>query len=264
MNMKQRINDIDIAYGDAGRGRKVVMLHGLAEDRRSFAAIQARLRRVHSFACDLRGHGDTGLGDADGTLAQLGNDLAGFLEAVTGPAACIGYSLGGTIVLWAAAMRPELVLHAIVAGTSVKVGYSANGFFRERINLVENDQPAFAQALYDDTAAQLVNKGVDVRKLAHKRLQTIHGGAGYINAAKAMMGLHDQPLTPLLERIQCPVDVIGADQDVFCPRKAAHMITAALNNVAYHEIADAGHLMSVDQPVVYAATLQKILDRRMT
>ena len=262
--MKQRINDIDIAYSYTGRGQKVVMLHGLAEDRHSFADVQARLRRVHTFACDLRGHGDTDLGNADGTLAQLGNDLGDFLEAVTGPAACVGYSLGGTIVLWAAAMRPELVLHAVVVGTSVKVGYTANGFFQERIKLVENDKSAFAQALYRDTAAQLVTKGIDVEKLARKRLQSIHGGAGYINAAQAMMGLHDEPLTPLLEKIRCPVDIIGADQDVFCPRKAAHMITEALTDVAYHEIADAGHLMSVDQPVVYSDTLQKILYRRIT
>ena len=94
---------------------------------------------------DLRGHGETGLGNAEGTLTQLGNDLVGFLEAITGPAVCIGYSLGGTIVLWAAAMRPDLVLHAIVAGTSVKVGYTANGFFQQRINLIENDQSAFAE-----------------------------------------------------------------------------------------------------------------------
>ena len=40
------------------------------------------------------------------------------------------------------------------------------------------------------------------------------------------------------------------------------MITGALDDVAYHEISDAGHLMSVDQPVIYCNTLQQILDRR--
>ena len=260
--MKQRINDIDIAYSESGQGQKVVLLHGLAEDRHSFAAVRKRLRGAHTFACDLRGHGETGLGNAEGTLTQLGNDLVGFLEAITGPAVCIGYSLGGTIVLWAAAMRPDLVLHAIVAGTSVKVGYTANGFFQQRINLIENDQFAFAETLSQDTAAQIVNKSIDVHDLTRKRLHAIGSGGGYINAAKAMMLLHDEPITALLDKIQCRVDVIGADQDVFCPRKAAAMITGALDDVAYHEISDAGHLMSVDQPVIYCNTLQQILDRR--
>ena len=59
VNMKQRINDIDIAYSESGKGQKVVMLHGLAEDRYSFADVRQRLRGVHTFACDLRGHGET-------------------------------------------------------------------------------------------------------------------------------------------------------------------------------------------------------------
>ena len=260
--MWQRINDIEVAYSESGQGQKVVMLHGLAEDRHSFADIQKRLRGAHTFACDLRGHGETGLGNTEGTLAQLGNDLIGFLEAITGPAVCIGYSLGGTIVLWTAAMRPDLVLHAVVAGTSMKVGYTANDFFQHRIKLIENDLPSFAEALYLDTAAQIVNEGIDVQNVTRKRLQTIGSGGGYINAAQAMMLLHEEPITALLDKIQCPVDVIGADQDAFCPHKAAAMITSALDDVAYHEIPDSGHLMSVDQPVIYCNTLQQILDGR--
>ena len=127
--MKQRINDIDIAYSESGQGQKVVLLHGLAEDRHSFAAVRKRLRGAHTFACDLRGHGETGLGNAEGTLTQLGNDLVGFLEAITGPAVCIGYSLGGTIVLWAAAMRPDLVRHAIVGRDLREGGLYGQWFF---------------------------------------------------------------------------------------------------------------------------------------
>lgn len=40
------------------------------------------------------------------------------------------------------------------------------------------------------------------------------------------------------------------------------MITEALDDVSYHEIANAGHLMSVDQPVIYSDILQQILDRK--
>ena len=264
--MKQRINDIEVAFSESGRslgqGAKVVMLHGLAEDRHSFAGARQRLQEFHAFACDLRGHGETSLGNAEGTLAQLGDDLVGFLETVTGPAKCIGYSLGGAIVLWAAAMRPDLVLSAIVTGTSTKVGRAAAGFFRERIELLENDRAAFAEALHQDTAAQIVNREINVRDVTRNRLQAIGAGGGYINAAKAMLRLHEQPITPLLEKIQCPVDVIGADKDAFCPRKAADMITEAIDDAVYHEIANAGHLMSVDQPVSYNNTLQKILTRR--
>ena len=43
-------------------GPVVVLLHGLAEDARSWASIQQRLTGHRTVAVELRGHGDTTLG----------------------------------------------------------------------------------------------------------------------------------------------------------------------------------------------------------
>jgi pimeloyl-ACP methyl ester carboxylesterase len=260
-NMQQSIRDIEVGYSESGKGEAVVLIHGLAEDRRSFADVQQRLQDFHTFAYDLRGHGESSLGGAEGTLAQLGEDLIAFMEKMTGPAKCIGYSLGGTVVLWAAIKRPDLVKQAIVIGTSTVVGSSAAGFFSERIELIEKNPESFRAALRDDTAAQVVNPDVDIDKVTRHRVEAVGSGGGYINAARAMIGVHADPLTPRLNEITIPVDVIGADGDVFCPRKAADIILAGLNHGSYHEIGNAGHLVSVDQPAVYSATLKNALLR---
>ena len=259
--MRVRLGDIDVGYAERGSGRPVVMVHGLAEDRRSWALAQERLAERRTFAYDLRGHGETTAGDGDGTLDQLAGDLARFLEALTGPATCIGYSLGGTIVLALAAARPDLVEHAVVSGTSSVVGRAAAGFFEERIGLLRADRAAFAAALREDTAAQIVTAGADLDVIAARRLEAVGDGRGYVNAAHAMQALHREPLTGALARIRCPVDVIGGDGDRFCPRRAADIILAELADGAYHEIADCGHLMTVDQPEAYALTLRAALDR---
>ncbi|MGI9286283.1 MAG: alpha/beta fold hydrolase [Pseudomonadales bacterium] len=259
--MIQRIKDIDVAYTESGEGEAVVLVHGLAEDRRSFADVQARLQDFSTFAYDLRGHGDTSLGEAEGTLAQLGEDLIAFVEALTGPAKCVGYSLGGTVVLWAAIKRPDLIKQAVVVGTSTVVGSFAAGFFNDRIELIQNDPASFRKALRDDTAAQIVNPGIDIDAITRRRVDAVGDGGGYINAARAMIGVHTEPLTPQLGGITCPVDVIGADGDVFCPRKAADIILDGLKQGTYHEVAHAGHLVSVDQPAAYAMTLRNALLR---
>lgn len=260
---KRRVRDIDVAYTEKGAGESVVMVHGLAEDQRSFAALQATLPDFHTFAYAFRGHGATGVGDAQGSLEQLGEDLIAFLEDVSGPARCVGYSLGGTIVLWVAARRPDLVRHAVIAGTSTIVGRAAVGFFHDRIAMIEQDKPGFSKALRDDTAAQIANPEVDVDAVTERRLEAVGDGQGYINAARAMIAVNGMPLTPELANIECPVDVIGADGDAFCPRKAADIIMAGLENGRYHEIADAGHLISVDQPQAYADVIRGILERRI-
>ena len=259
--VKVRLGDIEVGYTERGRGPPVVMVHGLAEDRRSWAVAQERLGDYRTLAYDLRGHGETEAGDGNGALGQLAGDLARFLEALTGPAACMGYSLGGTVVLALAAERPDLVTRAVVSGTSSVVGRAAAGFFAERIALLRADRAAFDAALREDTAAQIVTPGVDLDAIVRRRREAVGDGRGYVNAARAMQGLHGAPLTGALARIRCPVDVIGGDGDRFCPRKAADILLAELADGAYHEIADCGHLMTVDQPEAYPVALRAALER---
>jgi pimeloyl-ACP methyl ester carboxylesterase len=260
--MKAWLGDIEVAYTIMGDGPQVVLIHGLAEGKESWAGVQQRLTDFCTHAYDFRGHGETTLGQGNGTLEQLGGDLIAFLEQVTGPVQCVGYSLGGTIVLWAAAQRPDLVTAAVVTGTSTVVGRQAVGFFEERIRMIKEDFSDFAPALQQDTALQIVTSGVDLEEVTARRLKDVGAGGGYINAAQAMMRLHENPLTPLLSKIQCPVSVIGGAEDVFCPRKAADIMLAELNNGTFQEVAHAGHLLSVDQPQAYATAIHTALQRK--
>ncbi len=259
--MKASFSDIEVDYYDLGCGPAVVLVHGLAEDQRSWLNVQKSLHGFHTYAYDLRGHGKTTIGEADGTLEQLGNDLIAFLENVSGSATCVGFSLGGTVVLWAAAHRTDLIAHAVVIGTSSVVGRAAVEFFNQRIAMIKSDPGAFASALKDDTAKQLATNAADIEELAAIRLEAVGTGAGYINAARAMARMREHPLSPLVGQIVCPVDVIGADKDAFCPKKAADILCDALQQPHYTEIADAGHLISADQPEAYAMVIQTALSR---
>ena len=127
--------------------------------------------------------------------------------------------------------------------------------------LLRSDRAAFATALRADTAAQIVTPGADLGTIAARRLEAVGDGRGYVNAARAMQALNGAPLTGALARIRCPVDVIGGDCDRFCPRKAADIMLAELADGAYHELADCGHLMTVDQPEAYSSTLRAALER---
>ncbi len=256
---EKTIADLKVNYNMAGSGLPLVLLHGLAEDHRSWSSIQPHLSAWTTYAVDLRGHGATTPGQGNGTLNQLGYDLIGFLDQVTGPAAVVGFSLGGTIVLWAAAERPDLVLHPIPVATSSIVGRAAVEYYAGRIAQLESgDHAGFAAGLLSDSSQQAVTN-VNLDHLATLRLEAVGNGQGYINAARAMMGLRDMPLTPRLTKIKQHVDLIGAAQDIFCPRKAADIMLDALPNATYHEIAAAGHLITVDQPLAFTALLFNLL-----
>jgi pimeloyl-ACP methyl ester carboxylesterase len=61
--------------------------------------------------------------------------------------------------------------------------------------------------------------------------------------------------------VRCHVEVVGAEHDAFCPRKAADILVDALPDATYHEIPGAGHLMAVDAPDAVTATLIQLLER---
>ncbi|ATD71502.1 MULTISPECIES: alpha/beta fold hydrolase [Gordonia] len=258
------IGDLTVNYSEQGSDEStsapIVLVHGLGEDGRSWAHTQRDLADQHTFAVDLRGHGATTVGEAEGTLEQLGRDLVGFLEAVTGPAIVVGFSAGGTIVLWAAAERPDLVSRAIVLGTSSVVGRAAAEFYTQRAGqAADTSSDEFRAAMRDDTVSGLVSAHDRVDEIAARRLEAIGDGAGYANAARAMARVREQPLTPRLSEIRQHVDVIAASSDALCPEKAARMIVDGLADVTYRVIPDAGHLMNVDNPAAVTAALREAI-----
>ena len=253
------LGDIVVNYSRDGSGPPVVLLHGLAEDHRSWGPVAPYLGSFTTYAVDLRGHGRTTAGRGAGTLSQLSDDLIMFLQAVSGPAAVVGYSLGGAIGLKAATAAPDLIRHLVVVATSSVVGRAAAGFFAGRIAQLESgDRAGFAAGLRDDTALQVVTEA-DLDSLAASRMAAVGDGRGYINAARAMIGIRAEPLNPLLSRITAPLDIVGADRDVFCPRRASDIIADAVPHSRFHEIAGAGHLLSVDRPGAYGRLLARLL-----
>lgn len=247
--MKTTLGDIEVEYRVAGDGEPVVMIHGLAQDHTMWQSQQDDLVDFTSYAYDIRGFGETSGGSASETLEQLGEDLVRFLSEVSGPAHCVGFSLGGTIALWVAAKHPELVRSAVVLGTSSVVGRSAAQFYASRIALVESgDASSIRDAIRDDTAGALATGVVDLERQSNYRVVAVGEGQGYTNAASAMARLNQEPLTPLLAEITGPVTVVGAENDSFCPRKAADILLEGLPHANYVEIPSVGHLMVEETP----------------
>lgn len=102
---------VDMWYDERGAGDPVVLLHGGLTDSRCFTGnLDGLADTFRLYLPDRRGHGHTP--DAPGpiTIELMAQDTIAFLErTVGGPARLVGYSAGGTIALWVAMHRPDLV-----------------------------------------------------------------------------------------------------------------------------------------------------------
>jgi 3-oxoadipate enol-lactonase len=258
----RRIGDIDVCFEARGEGPPVVLVHGIGQDHHSWRPqLEAGISGYRLVAYDVRGHGHSTAGDGRGTLAQLGEDLGRFLETVTGPAVGVGFSLGGTIVLWAAAHRPDLVRGVLAMATSSVVGKAAVGFYRDRIALVsEGGADAIRKMVREDTERKAAHRAdVDIDAQVRARVAAMADGRGYVNAAEAMAGMATQPLQPLLAGVRVPIALVCGERDDVCPRRASEIIRSAVPHASLEEVAGVGHMMNVENPTAVTEVITRFL-----
>ena len=261
-----RLGDIEVAYLQTGKtgAPRLVLLHGMAETAESCWShqLEGLQDSYECFAVDLRGHGQTTLGDANGTLEQFSSDLRGFLEEVTGPAIVVGFSMGATIALSTAAVERTLITQVLAIGGSSVISRSTAQFFVDKADVVaRRDLLALHEEMASDVSAMFVANPGRARAYGARRIASVGEGDGYANAGLAMAGMRDRPLQPELAKITCPIDVVGGEFDQWCPKKASQIIIEGLvhEEIRFTEIPGVGHLMSVDAPESITACIKDLV-----
>ena len=91
-----RSGDADIVYESFGQGPPVVLLHPFPVHRDFWKPAAQLLTAYRVILPDLRGHGDSGIGDGPAIMAKHANDIARVLnDAGVGRAVMMGVSIGG-------------------------------------------------------------------------------------------------------------------------------------------------------------------------
>jgi 3-oxoadipate enol-lactonase len=235
---------------EVGRGDPVVLVHGLGDDHRAWRRVVAPLmltRRVVLY--DLRGHGGSALGDADGSLAQLGADLVEVLDdAGIERAVIAGFSLGGTIAMRAAIDAPERVAALALVGTSSRVNKAARGWYEERAALVERDDPELRATLDQDTEDVYRNRPDEIDAGLRIRRESTADPRGFANACLAMASLNEKPLDDELGAISVPTVLVAGDADQHCPPRASEIIAERIDGSTVRVLEHTGHPLPVERP----------------
>ncbi len=108
---------VKINYLDDGSSsiEPLVMLHGGTWCWQEYLSLIPSLsQRWHTYALDLRGNGRSGWVAGQYRLEDFTEDTVAFVKQLNVPAVLIGHSIGGVIVLMAAASCPEKVKALII------------------------------------------------------------------------------------------------------------------------------------------------------
>jgi pimeloyl-ACP methyl ester carboxylesterase len=111
---------VRLRYAEQGNatGEAVVLLHGLSDSWFSYSRILPSLPlHLRVFALDQRGHGDSDRPASGYTVADFGEDVVAFLDAVgVSRATIVGHSMGAFVAQRVAIIAPERVQRLVLIG----------------------------------------------------------------------------------------------------------------------------------------------------
>jgi pimeloyl-ACP methyl ester carboxylesterase len=250
-----RANQLEIAYRRAGEGPPLVLVHGGADDGRSWQPqLDGLAGEFTVVAWDEPGAGRSSDLPRDFGLADYADCLATLIESLTlGSAHVAGISWGGTIVQELYRRRPGLVTSLILIDTYA--GWKGSLPEEEVRGRVEG-----IGAWLSDPQAGSPSSGMfagDPPAQFVPLLSEIAAGLrrGSVRNQLSVMAEADQ--RDLLPRISVPTLLIWGELDGRSPLSVARQFETAIPNAELVVIPDCGHLSNLERPEQVNAAIRE-------
>ncbi len=254
------VRGLALAVDVQGDGLPVLFVHGFPLDRKIWRELIAALTRSRRIAPDLRGMG-LSEGAPPYSMADYADDLAALLDALRAPQAVVcGLSMGGYVAFELLRRHRDRVRAVILMNTRAEPDDAAGKAARDAmVSLVEREGPgALAEVIVPQllAPANLAAMSGVVQRL--RAMIATNPAAGIVGALRAM---RDRPdARPLLPRIDVPALVIAGREDQLMPASASRALADAIPGAQLTQIAHAGHLTPLEQPVATSRVIAEFLE----
>ncbi len=241
-----RADDLEIHVQQSGpQGAPVLLLiHSLGTCLHVWDAQADALQRIFRVVrADLRGHGLTSVTPGPYSIAQLGRDMIGVLDAVGATTAHVaGLSIGGLVAQSIAHQAPERVTSLVLCDTAMVIPPSEGWHNRAAMvrakGMAAIAEPVMARWVTPSFAATPAASG-----LLAMLLRT--DPEGYAGAAEAIAAAD---LTADTSQLRLPALVIVGDQDLATPVASAQALAASIPDAKLVVLPGAAHIPTVEFP----------------
>jgi pimeloyl-ACP methyl ester carboxylesterase len=256
-----RINGINLAYTDEGRGVPVVLLHAFPQDRTMWDLQVEALSTSHRIiAPDFRGFGESDAPDGPYALEQYADDVKSLLDhLVLQQVVFVGLSMGGYTIFAFCRKYPERVKALVLADT--RAGADTEEGKAGRLAMAKTAQENGAGPIADTMLPKLLSpvalrtKPELVREVRRRIERT--RPSGIAGAQMAMAGRPDS--VPLLAQIACPTLIITGELDGPTPPAEGALMAEHIRGARLEIISQAGHLSNLEQPDAFNRALLDFL-----
>lgn len=253
--MRAKVNGIQVAYADKGKGSCLLLVHGFPLSRGVWSKqVEVFKSSYRVIAPDLRGFGESAATDGPVTMNRFAEDLHALVEHLgAGPALLVGHSMGGYVALAFARAFPECVRGLVLVGT--KAGRDTAEAAVARRALAERVRVEGPSVVVDAMAPKMLSEGNSDRTMA-AAVRGFMTPANPEGLRGALLGMAERPdARSWLETMQMPVLVIAGLEDAIIPPRESQAMAKAIHGAQLRLIPEAGHLVAFEQPEAFNAAL---------
>ena len=264
-------------YLEAGRGRPVVLLHGVTLHAEIWRAQFELASEARVIAVDLRGHGASVSGSGGASIAANSDDLARLLvDLDVTDAVLVGHSMGGMVVGRCIADHRSIIDER-VAGLVFVSTAARNPVDRlsSRVLRTTNPglqgmaarRPALLRRLLTVPANDLGQVMVRATFGARPTLGAVRATAAAFDAIEvdeflgAAPSILDHDGVDELRSCELPATVLVGRRDPLTPPREARRLAAALPNAELEVLDRAGHQLMLERPAEVNLALRTLLAR---
>ena len=254
--------DAEIAYRTLGEGPPVILLHPFPASHEFWLPVaQALATRYRVILPDLRGHGDSGVGDGPATMDKHAADIARVMDdAGIGRAPLVGVSIGGYALFefWRRHRDRVTALGFFNTKATADSSEARAGRLQAARDVLERGTEPFFESMIPrllgrttrETRPDLVEGALRMmRKMSPE------------DVAQVQRGMADRPdSADTLKTINVPTLLVTGDEDILTGLNEAELMRRHIAGSQLRVMPRAGHYSPWEQPVEAAKLLRKLLD----
>jgi 3-oxoadipate enol-lactonase len=257
-----RLVDFGMEYEDLGMGIPMLLIHGFPLNRTLWQPQIDGLANISRILVpDLRGFGLSDPLPGIYTMDLLARDCKDLLDklGVNGRVVIGGLSMGGYIAFAFFRLFPERVAGLILAATRAGADSPEGKANRQKSAELAREQGAFP-VVENMLPKMMAPKTYVTRKDLVEAARDIMESVSVEGIIGAQLGMMERPdATPLLPQIKLPALILHGSDDQLIPVKEAEAMHAAIPGSQLKVLPEAGHLLNLEQPILFNDALRAFL-----
>jgi pimeloyl-ACP methyl ester carboxylesterase len=257
-----RSDDAEIAYWSLGNGPSVVLLHPFPASHDFWMPVAEELSsRYRLILPDLRGHGESEVGEGPATMAKHAADLLRVMDdAKVGRGPVIGVSIGGYILfkMWRRHRDRIAALGLCNTKAAADNGEARAGRLHAANDVLERGTEPFLQSMASRVLAKTTQQTrPDLVDGALRMMRQMSPE----DIAQVQRGMAERPDSiDTLKTINVRTLLVTGDEDILTGINEAELMRQHISGSQLRVIAKAGHYSPWEQPAEAGRLIHQFLD----